>query len=632
MLKIDAEGYKYYDFKFSLKENEILKLFIGEGLYKRKEEAIRELLKNCVDTCRHNSEVLKAELGSDNTYEPKITFKITPEKDRLIISDNGFGMDEYIIDNHFTKIGRSYYISSEFLEKEYNFSPVGELGIGFLSCFMIADKIEIETKTDHSKSLLIEIDNISSYFFVKDGNRRDSGTKITLYLKENTRDIDIKEEIEYYARHIEIPIYIVLPSGEKYIIENRMNKPYFKSEMQEDSSLSIKTEKLRNKDFEGAIGILLEKIKGQLNLHFESIHRRYIISAHAHKNIYNNPNENIFESKAIISYNGVLVCNLHPIPEWLNSEIVFQDIDIKNKILDINLSRNQIKFNEKYKDFSNTLEDLIIPFLSSIPNAIGLQSKEGLNEFITHITESGFNLIDDEERSDRLIEEDSKLLKFLLNFYHFKCFAEDGYELMRYEEVLNCGKKIKILKHYDDYRYIQEMLFNLSESNAGILCIMLEEHAIIDSMILHLFGRESINFYDLFEIEPVYGLEGILSYKVHVINLENLNSNRLITHIGIYEDDWEEHLYVNINNKFMQLIFNYKDKIYHENRNLLKELFRYILQESDVNLMEILKEQMIILKWFEKQDIIKEEDFKDYLISKEDLEGSAYPYRTGIVL
>ena len=193
ILIIKTEGYKYYDFKFSLNENEILKLLIGEGLYKRKEECIRELLKNSLDACKLNTVIMEDATDSGFIYEPKIEFRLSPEKNKLMINDNGAGMDEYIIENYFTKIGKSFYQSPDFLEREYDFSPVSELGIGFLSCFMIANKAVIETKSNETDSLLIEIDNISNYFLVQDGTRKYPGTSITLYLKDDIKEINIKE-------------------------------------------------------------------------------------------------------------------------------------------------------------------------------------------------------------------------------------------------------------------------------------------------------------------------------------------------------------------------------------------------------------------------------------------------------
>jgi HSP90 family molecular chaperone len=99
-------------------------------------------------------------------------FELTPNRDRLIVSDNGAGMDEDIIERYFTKIGESFYRSSEFLEQDLGFTPVSELGIGFLSCFMIADKVVVETKTDDSSPLLMYIGEISNYFFVWEGKKK----------------------------------------------------------------------------------------------------------------------------------------------------------------------------------------------------------------------------------------------------------------------------------------------------------------------------------------------------------------------------------------------------------------------------------------------------------------------------
>ena len=99
-MKIESEGYKAYDFKFSLQEKEIVKLLMGEKLYKRKEESIRELLKNSVDGCRLREKLLER---YGLKYDPEIVFELTSDKDRIIVTDNGVGMDEDIIERYFTK-------------------------------------------------------------------------------------------------------------------------------------------------------------------------------------------------------------------------------------------------------------------------------------------------------------------------------------------------------------------------------------------------------------------------------------------------------------------------------------------------------------------------------------------------
>ncbi len=632
-LRINAEGYKYYDFKFSLAENEILKLLIGKGFYQRKEECIRELLKNSVDACRHSSCIVMNDSGLGDFYEPKIIFESTKDND-IIITDNGVGMDEYVIDKYFPKIGRSFYKSSKFLKNNYKFTPVSELGLGFLSCFMLADKVEIETKKESSNPLLIEIDNISDYFFVKEAPKRRDGTKITLHLKDDSKQIDVKNEVEYYARYIEIPIIIRLPSGEEYKVSNNEKKPYFRTGKLADSSYFVKAFALDNPDFHGEMGIPFSEKDSKI----------YLQKIYQLKEIYRNPNEKVTGDNAKICYNGILICNTRPLPAWLNGSIIFQDINIINNILEFNLSRNEILRNEKFDKFAESLEDIIIPCLSSLIRTMDYCSSEEINAFIFTITDAGFNSVEeeytytDEKRSLEIIGKDKRLLDFLLNFYSFKCFTKDGFNLMKYE-LIDKEKTAKILNFSKlSKKFIHNMLFECRTSESNDMYIMKEDHDLIDAMISHLFSTASINYYDLFNIEPISGLEEILPDMVHLIRVKNLNTSRLVTHVitdisnSIFKHESSDGLYVNVNNKFMELIYENKEYIYIKNKNLVKELFRKLLLESNINLDEIHKEQRIILNWLRDKKLVKTKNIKNYLLSKEDIEASTDPFRTEIIL
>jgi hypothetical protein len=203
IINIESVGYEPYDFKFSLQEIEVMNLLMGDKLYERKEECLRELLKNAVDACRLRK---FRSIKDDEIYTPIIKFELN--SDKLIVTDNGIGMNKHIIEEYFTKIGKSYYRSEEFTEEAPDISPVSELGIGVLSYFMIADRIYVETKTDEESSICLEIDNISGYFFVKKGSMKRQGTKITLSLKEEAKGIDLQKEIKYFASHLEFPIKV----------------------------------------------------------------------------------------------------------------------------------------------------------------------------------------------------------------------------------------------------------------------------------------------------------------------------------------------------------------------------------------------------------------------------------------
>lgn len=200
VLTIKAVGYQAYDFKFTLQENQITKLLMGEKLYHNKDESIRELLKNSVDACRARKESLEKKGLS---YSPTIKI-IQLAENELLIEDNGIGMNKDTIERYFTKIGTSFYNSTDF-SKNFSFTPVSELGIGFLSSFMIAEKITLETKTDEDPPVIIETENVSDFFITRAGERQTAGTSITLLLKKGL-SISIEQAIKTFARHIEFPV------------------------------------------------------------------------------------------------------------------------------------------------------------------------------------------------------------------------------------------------------------------------------------------------------------------------------------------------------------------------------------------------------------------------------------------
>lgn len=76
-----------------------------------------------------------------------------------IIKDNGTGMSMDIIKKHFLNIGVSYYNSTDFLLKDLDYKPIGNFGIGFLSCFMLSDEVKVLTRHYKSKhKYLIELE------------------------------------------------------------------------------------------------------------------------------------------------------------------------------------------------------------------------------------------------------------------------------------------------------------------------------------------------------------------------------------------------------------------------------------------------------------------------------------------
>jgi hypothetical protein len=159
-VNIQTEGYTFSDYKMTLEFRAISSLLMGEKIYGSKSLGLRELIQNSLDSCRirQETEEQKLEFGQD-AYHPKIKIILDKEKNFAIIKDNGTGMSIDIIKKHFLNIGVSYYNSKDFLLKDFEYKPIGNFGIGFLSCFMLSDVVKVLTRHYMSKNrYLIELE------------------------------------------------------------------------------------------------------------------------------------------------------------------------------------------------------------------------------------------------------------------------------------------------------------------------------------------------------------------------------------------------------------------------------------------------------------------------------------------
>lgn len=212
---IKSKGYTFGDFKFSLDQEQVLSLLMGESLYDDKFVCIRELLQNAIDTSRHRKFHEQNQGNSD--FEPDAIDVDTwydPEGYRWIrIDDYGMGMTHEQISNFFLKVGNSYYNSDEFKvdklkykKTNTDFTPVSRFGIGILSCFMVADVVEVNTfsiNTDNKKTYptRLSLKGLHNYYVlqtnkdlpfpmpnrdgVQKGYRKKIGTSIALRIQPN---------------------------------------------------------------------------------------------------------------------------------------------------------------------------------------------------------------------------------------------------------------------------------------------------------------------------------------------------------------------------------------------------------------------------------------------------------------
>ncbi|MEH2480236.1 hypothetical protein V1282_003593 [Nitrobacteraceae bacterium AZCC 2146] len=221
---IEASGYRYMPYRFSLDEQRVYDLLMGKNIYRNKLDAVRELIQNAVDACKLRDNLMQS---YDGTVTPSKVGRIKiiyeePKKEgqapRLSVIDKGAGMDRYIIENFFLKVGRSYYKSSEFLrtrsflrKKGFDFAPIAEFGIGVMAVFMLGDRIEVETapwSPSRKDSYLrrLWIDGVGRLIEVRETDNselpRFYGTRVTVQLTSRKASAPGWEEVKVYIENI----------------------------------------------------------------------------------------------------------------------------------------------------------------------------------------------------------------------------------------------------------------------------------------------------------------------------------------------------------------------------------------------------------------------------------------------
>lgn len=218
------------NFKFKTETKRLLDMMIN-SIYTHKEIFLRELISNASDAIDKRHFIsLTNENVKPHDYEIIVE---ASKKDRTItITDNGIGMTEEEIQNNLGTIAKSG--SKEFLEKIENeknkddVDIIGQFGVGFYSAFMVADNVEVYTKSALSvQGYLFKSEGLESYSIEKSDYKED-GSKIVLHLRENTEEENydeyldeyrIKDLIKKYSDYVRYPIKTWVtkftPTGEK---------------------------------------------------------------------------------------------------------------------------------------------------------------------------------------------------------------------------------------------------------------------------------------------------------------------------------------------------------------------------------------------------------------------------------
>ncbi len=183
---------------------------IKKFLYSDHEIFLRELVSNAVDATQKLKTLAAKNEFKGETGDLTIRVSVDTDKKTLTVTDRGIGMNAEEIDRYINQIAFSG--AEEFLAKYKDQAIIGHFGLGFYSSFMVADKVEIFTRSyrDGSKCVHWSCDGSPEYTMEETDGECDRGTSIVLHLsddcKEYCEESKVDELLKKYCRFLPVAI------------------------------------------------------------------------------------------------------------------------------------------------------------------------------------------------------------------------------------------------------------------------------------------------------------------------------------------------------------------------------------------------------------------------------------------
>ena len=185
---------------------------IKKFLYSDHEIFLRELISNATDATmklKHLTNIGEAKVEYGN---PQIEVKIDKDANKLHIIDQGLGMTAEEVEKYINQVAFSG--AEEFLDKYKDkvddAGIIGHFGLGFYSAFMVADKVEIITKSFKDEPAAHWTCDGSPEFTLEAHDKTERGTEIILHIaddeKEFLEESRIRELLTKYNKFMPIPI------------------------------------------------------------------------------------------------------------------------------------------------------------------------------------------------------------------------------------------------------------------------------------------------------------------------------------------------------------------------------------------------------------------------------------------
>ena len=189
---------------------------IKKWLYSDHDIFYRELVSNGCDAITKLKKLeLMGEFEKPEDMEYKIQITVNPNDKSIVFEDNGLGMTEGEVDEYINQIAFSgaQAFMEKYKDKANEDQIIGHFGLGFYSAFMVADKVAIDTLSYQKDAKAVHWESEGGTSFeMSDGDKEGIGTRITLYLNEDSTEFSneyrAREVLEKYCSFMPTPIFL----------------------------------------------------------------------------------------------------------------------------------------------------------------------------------------------------------------------------------------------------------------------------------------------------------------------------------------------------------------------------------------------------------------------------------------
>ena len=280
--------------QFKAESKKLLDMMIN-SIYTNKEIFLRELISNASDAI-DKLYFLSLTDKKIKVKKDKLEIWIIPDKEKrtIKITDNGIGMTKEELEDNLGTIAKSgSELFKENNDKTKDISIIGQFGVGFYSSFMVSSKVEVLSKSINSDEAYLWTSTGVDGYTIDVSEKKTNGTEITLYLKDNTEEVDydslledyrLEGIIKKYSNYIKYPIKMNIKGEKDKLEETTINSmiPIWKkkqSEVTDEEYNNFYTDKFY--DYEKPLKVIRSEVEG-----LTSYQTLLFIPSHAPYNYY----------------------------------------------------------------------------------------------------------------------------------------------------------------------------------------------------------------------------------------------------------------------------------------------------------------------------------------------------------